>query len=121
MLIDGNVAKIEQMNVAGGKLPKKFSVKLDVEIDFANAPLETILKYAAGGQSARVAFQSTLRNLPVKKLHELESRDVVRVHVTEVTNEDFFMSTADKMEALLATMTPEQKELLKAQLETVED
>ena len=122
MTIEGNEALIENMNVAGGTLPTKFSVKLDVIIDFSGCSVATMANYACGGSSARVKFQATLRKLGTRKLEEMAASDEpVKVHISEVDNEDFLLSEEEKMQRMLDSMTPDQVAFLTAKFQSQVD
>jgi len=110
MTIEKTIATITGMNV---KVDDSFSVKIDVTIDCTGASTATMMKYMCGGQSARVAFQGTLRQLPKAKLREF-ARDGISVHINDVMNVDFFLTDEDKMAALFASLSPAQQEMFKA-------
>lgn len=117
MEVVGKKVNITGMKVAGGKLPKGFEVKLNVVLSFETASVETILKYAAGGQSARVALQTKLRELPTSKLNEL-AKKTTEIDVNALDQPaNIFMSPAEIMASMLEKMTPEQKVILRKQLE----
>jgi len=119
MEIIGKKAIITGMNVAGGDLPKGFEVKLNVTIDFENCPMEDILKYAAGGQSARVALQTKLRELPTSKLNELAKKPNVDVSAIAIEKKavEIFMTPQEVALAMVEKMTPEQKVILRKALQ----
>lgn len=113
MTVAGKTVTITDMNVKGGKLPETYSVKLDIVLDFTSCPSDTILKYAAGGQSARVALQTKLRELPTRKLDAMsKTPTTINVANLELPTDELFLTEEERMAKLIAAMTPEQIAML---------
>jgi len=109
---EGKVCKIRNMSVKGGRLPDGFEVKLDIDLD-CDASWEAIRDFVAGGSSARVVMQSTLRGLETQALRDMATK-VVKVHVSDIRDPDAFLSPEamqakrmDQAKAILAGIDPE--------------
>ena len=69
--IIGKTAKF-QMSIKGAKLPDNFESFIQVEMSFADAQFEDMVRCCASGQSARVALQAQLRAKTVEELRGME-------------------------------------------------
>ena len=81
------IVKIEGMNVAGGDLPKNFSVKINVEIDCTKTTIEKLIEVACSGQSARVRLQANLRTWSTERLEKVE-KEGLKITFEEIYKEE---------------------------------
>lgn len=110
--IRGSVAVISDMTLKGGKLPKNFEITIGVvEIDFGGlTAMEIVEQFAAGGQSARVQLQRTMRErLTVENIKRIASEGL-KIHASKINDVNAYMTQADRLNAITAEVKKMSRE-----------
>jgi hypothetical protein len=96
----GKTVKISQMSVAGGNLPDKWSIKLDIEIDCSNTTMEQLMEVACSGHSARVRLQTKLRLKTTTQLEAIKAAGIYKVTFAECISAKAEATPAEKVARL---------------------